>query len=274
MNWRSLSPWILGEFSLRRLIVSAILIYGILCLYIYFTADSKIFLPPPSSYRDTPNILKVQTADQVILSALYLPNPEASHTILYSHGNAEDLGNLPPILELIRQEGYSVFAYDYRGYGTSTGRPSETGTYQDMDAVMGYLQTELGIPPEQVIPYGRSVGGGPSTYAATQYPVAGLVLESTFTSIFRVVVPIPILPFDKFPNLRRIHQLKAPLLVIHGTQDRTIPFHHGQELFTAASVPKQSFWVEGADHNDLIWVAGDRYPGALQNFAAFLNRES
>jgi hypothetical protein len=271
MNWRSLSPWIIGEFSSRRILQSGIIIYGIICLYVFLTADSKIFLPPPASYANTPDILKVQTVDNVTLSALHLPNPEALYTVLYSHGNGEDLGQIRPVLELIRQAGFGVFAYDYRGYGTSTGRPTEAGVYRDIEASLGYLQEQLGIPPEQVIVFGRSVGGGPSTYLAERHAIAGLILESTFTSIFRVVLPFPLLPFDKFPNLQRIPRLTAPLLVIHGTADRTIPLWHGQKLFNRATVPKQSFWVEGADHNDLVWRAGDRYPLILQQFASLMH---
>jgi fermentation-respiration switch protein FrsA (DUF1100 family) len=97
--------------------------------------------------------------------------------------------------------------------------------------------------------------------------LAGLILESSFTSAFRVVLPIPILPFDKFPNLDKISQVNCPVLVIHGTADETISLSHGKRLFAAAPEPKRSFWVEGAGHNDLFWVAGEQYGEALQDFA-------
>ncbi|HIK54004.1 MAG TPA: alpha/beta hydrolase [Synechococcales cyanobacterium M55_K2018_004] len=255
-------------FLLWRVLRLLLLVYGAMVIYAYFMADSKIFLPPPPTYEDTPEILKLVSGDRYRISALYLQNPQASYTILYSHGNATDLGQLRFVLEGLRQAGFNVFAYDYRGYGTSEGRPTEQGSYQDIQAAYRYLTEEQAIAPERLILLGQSVGGGPSTYLASHYPVAGLILESTFVSIFRVVFPFPIFPFDKFPNLRRIPQVDCPVFVIHGVLDATIPLWHGQALYAAALEPKQSWWVEGADHNNLMVVAGEaRYYRAIANFA-------
>ncbi|MEQ9550896.1 MAG: alpha/beta hydrolase [Coleofasciculus sp. G3-WIS-01] len=135
---------------------------------------------------------------------------------------------------------------------------------------VNYLKEQLGVPPEQIIAYGRSVGGGSAVDLAARHPLAGLILESSFTSAFRVVLPIPILPFDKFPNLDKITQVNCPVLVIHGTADGTIPLSHGKRLFAAAPEPKRSFWVEGASHNDLFWVAGEQYGKTLQEFAQLI----
>ncbi|MEO0378100.1 MAG: alpha/beta hydrolase, partial [Cyanobacteria bacterium P01_A01_bin.17] len=157
--------------------------------------------------------------------------------------------------------------YDYRGYGTNSGTPSEQGVYRDIEAAYDYLVDELALSPSQIIVQGQSVGGGPSTYLATQKPVAGLILESSFTKIFRVLLPFPILPFEKFPNVDRLAKVNCPVLVIHGQADHIIAFKHGQELFEAALEPKQSFWVPEAHHNNVQAVAGATYRQTLQDFS-------
>lgn len=266
--------WVLGEISWRRALTSLGLIagitYGYLLILGAFFADGKIFLPPPSSYEDGDQILKLITSDGIEISALYLPDPEATYTLLYSHGNAEDLGYARPELLGLNRIGFSIFAYDYRGYGTSQGRPSEAGAYLDIDAAYDYLTTDLEISPEQIILYGRSVGGGPSVDLASRQPVGGLILESTFVSAFRVLTRISILPFDKFTNIAKIQSIQAPVLILHGTEDNLIPIWHSQALYEKALEPKFSLWIEGAGHNDVSWVGGEEYIKALQDFAHYL----
>ena len=245
---------------------SILFIYTCFALYVYFRADSMIFLPPPPSYRDNRAILKLPISDTKAISALYLPNESATYTLLYIHGNAEDLGTIKPQLERFHQWGYSVFAYDYRGYGTSEGKPGEKQAYQDAETAYQYLTQQLEISPERIIIYGRSVGGGSAVDLATRHSVAGLALESTFISAFRVVVPIPILPFDKFQNLSKLKKVTCPVLVLHGQADSIIPIKHGQALFDAAPEPKLSLWVPRAGHNDFSAVAGDRHRRILADF--------
>ncbi len=266
MNKQTLQQLLIGKFSWLRLVRSAAIIYVLLAVGLYFFADRLIFHPQPASYQDTDEILKLTSEDGQQLSALYLQNPQAKYTILYSHGNASDLGSIRSNLENIRQAGFSVFAYDYRGYGTNSGTPSERGTYRDVETAYQYLTTQLNLSPQQIIVHGQSVGGGPSTYLAARQPVAGLIIESSFTKIFRVVLPFPILPFEKFPNIDHLARINCPVLVIHGTADQIIPFWHGQALFNAAREPKQSLWIQDANHNDVQNVAGVAYRQALKNF--------
>jgi abhydrolase domain-containing protein 17 len=144
-----LKRWVLGEFSLQRLLRSALVIYGCVCFYALFFADGKIFLPPPASYSPSAEIRPLISNSHTRLAALYLPNPEAEYTILYNHGNAEDLGQIRPVFDRIREAGFSVYAYDYRGYGTSEGTPSEQHSYQDVDAAYLDLVKHLHIPPQR-----------------------------------------------------------------------------------------------------------------------------
>jgi pimeloyl-ACP methyl ester carboxylesterase len=271
MDRSTLQKLLIGEFTWWRLARSLAFIYTFFALYVFFRADSLIFLPPPPSYPDTEAVLKLPVNGDEVIAARYLPNPAADYTLLFIHGNAEDLGDLRFFLEELQDWGFSVFAYDYRGYGLSDGAPSERHAYQDAEAAYHYLTETLQIPPDQILVYGRSVGGGSATALAAQYPVGGLILQSTFTSVFRVVVPFPLLPFDKFPNLRRLEQVQVPTLVMHGQADTTIPWHHGQALYEAAPEPKTFLWIPGANHNDFTAVAGDRLPQALQDFAALVS---
>src|SRR5260370_14117469 len=152
-----------------------------------------IFLPHPSSYNDSPEILKLRSTNGSLISALYLPNPSARFTLLVSHGNAEDLGDDRYWLEDLRRAGFSVFAYDYQGYGTSQGKPSEKGAYDDEYAAYDYLIANLKIAPDRIIICGRSVRSGPAVHLAARRPAAGLILQSPVASAFRVLTRIAVL---------------------------------------------------------------------------------
>ncbi|XWK88862.1 MAG: alpha/beta hydrolase [Phormidium sp.] len=270
MNKRILKKLLIGEFSGLRIMRSIIFIYACVGLYAYFFSDRMIFLPQPSTYQDNNQILKLTTKDGVKISAVYLPNPQAKFTILYSHGNAEDLGEISPILAELRNLGFAVFAYDYRGYGTSQGNPSEKNAYKDIDAAYDYLTQKLGVSPNKIILYGRSVGGGPSVDLASRQPVGGLILENTFVSTFRVVTQITLFPFDKFNNIEKIKKVRSPVLVMYGKADTVIPFWHGEKLFAAANEPKRVLVVETAGHNDFKDAAGKEYDRALQEFTKLI----
>lgn len=247
-----------------------VVLYAALFLYALFLSDNAIFLPHPSSYKDTSEIVELTTANGNKISAIYLTNPSARFTLLVSHGNAEDLGDDRYWLEDLRKAGFNVLAYDYEGYGTSEGKPGEKHAYQDEDAAYDYLVANLKISPDRIIIFGRSVGTGPAVHLAARKPAAGLILQSPFLSAFRVVIPIPILPFDKFPNYRDIRRVHCPVLIMHGTADEVIGFWHGAKLYDLANSPKQSFWVENAGHNNLEQVAGERYIKTIQDFGLSL----
>jgi fermentation-respiration switch protein FrsA (DUF1100 family) len=252
------------------LLIVALALYTALLGVGLFLSDGFIFRPRPSSYKDTPEFLKLTAADGKKITALYLSNPSAKYTLLFSHGNSEDLGDIREWCEDLHSAGFNVFAYDYEGYGTSEGKPNETRTYQDVSAAYSYVVGVLKTPPDRVIIFGRSVGSGPSVHIAAREPVAGLIVQSGFTSAFRVFTWVAIVPFDRFPNYKDIRNIHCPVLIIHGTVDGVIGFQHGKELYELANQPKSHLWVDGANHNDVEEVAGDNYIKTIQAFAASL----
>jgi fermentation-respiration switch protein FrsA (DUF1100 family) len=254
---------------MKALLLTALLIYAAFAVFAWLVSDRMMFMPPSPSYtRARLPIVMLPTVSGDSIATLYLPNPRAAVTLLYSHGNAEDLGQLAPWLEQYQRDGFSVLAFDYRGYGASTGGPPSTvGAIRDLETVYRHAVGELGIRPSSIVLLGRSVGSGPATDVAARLPVGGLVVESGFVSAFRVLTRVALLPFDKFENRRTIRRVRCPVLVIHGTRDEVIPFSHGQQLYEAANQPRQSLWVEGAGHNDLLSVGDARYWAALRQFA-------
>jgi len=257
---------------LRGLLLIVIGLYLIALITAAFFSDRVIFQPQQAGYRDQPGMLKLTSSNGAKISAMYLPNPEADFTVLFSHGNAEDIGDDQPLLERIKAAGFAVFAYDYQGYGTSEGRPSERHAYEDENAAYNFLVQSMHVQPGRIIAFGRSVGSGPACDLASRRPVAGLILESAFTSAFRVMTRVRILPFDKFDNLRKIKSVRCPVLIIHGTEDSVISASHGKKLFAAANEPKQAIWVQGANHNDVAFIGGTPYSDSLKAFATLIQQ--
>ncbi len=255
---------------MKRILFWIVIVPAILVVFVCSCADRMIFHPPRVSYTLSDDIIITPVSSKEKIAAMYRPAGPDSFVLLFSHGNAEDIGQNEDFFELANQHGLSVFAYDYRGYGLSDGRPGEKNTYQDITAAYQYLTETLHVSPQRIIILGRSVGSGPSVWLAAQKPAAGLILESPFVSAFRVVTKYRILPFDPYDNLSRIKNVRCPVLIIQGREDEVVGFWHGPVLYEAANEPKMNFWVENAGHNDLLWVAGEEYWKTLGRFKEML----
>jgi fermentation-respiration switch protein FrsA (DUF1100 family) len=147
------------------------------------------------------------------------------------------------------------------------------GAAEDARSAYAYLREDLGIPAGRIVLYGRSVGGGPTLRLATVEPVAGVILEATFTSAFRVITGVRLFPFDRYENEERIGAIEAPVLLLHGRADRVVPFRHGPALLAAAREPKLHAWFATAGHNDIPESDRERYDAAIRAFAAELDPE-
>jgi fermentation-respiration switch protein FrsA (DUF1100 family) len=247
---------ILGIFA----IIAVIGYIGLLLFSMTFT-NRMLFPIPQSSYKDGKNSLKITTPSGLKLTANFMENPDAELTLLYCHGNREDVGssyyNYKP---LETKAGFQVMTFDYPGYGTSEGKPTEASCYEATETALNYLTLEKGIPSNKIVVYGRSLGGGPACELALRHKLAGMILEQTYTSVFRIKTGIGILPADLFENIKKIDRIGCPLFIIHGKADRLIPVSHSKALYKRAKAPKICLWVDYAGHADsVLKMAGEDY---------------
>ena len=206
MDKKTLKKYLVGDLTFRRLICSVVFVYICLSIFALVWSDRMIFQPQSPSYGDADDIIKIEMSDGSPISGIYLENPEAEYTVLFNHANAVDLGNIRGFLTAYHNKGFSVLSYDYRGYGTSPGQATTGNAYKAADAALKYLVEQRGLDLDHIIVHGRSVGGGLALYLASTRNVAGVIVESSFVTAFRVLTHIPLLPFDKFRNISRIDE--------------------------------------------------------------------
>lgn len=252
--------------SLGRVLLLLAGVYVVCAVGAHYLSQSMMFPRPPLKYAPGPDIIELTTPDGVKLFARHWPNPTAKHTLLYLHGNYEELGSLNDYIPALVEMGYAVFAFDYRGYGLSRGTPDEANLYADTQLAYDHMRTKLGLPAERIVPFGYSLGAGPAVELARRQPVAGLVLQGAFVSAYRVMTRVPVFPGDKFASLGKMSELRCPVMVIHGTADTTVPFWHGKALYEATKSRKTSLFVEGGPHSGLADFTGPRYAEELRKF--------
>ena len=193
--------------------------------------------------------------------------------VLLLHGNAGNVGDRVAAHRAAAGAGFDVLAFDYRGYGRSSGRPDEQGTYRDARAALAALLRRDGVDPARVVYLGESLGGAIALELALWSPPAGLILQSTFTSVRDMArvhypyIPRPAVP-DAYPSLRLIAGLRAPLLFLHGDRDEVVPLMYGEALFEAAPEPKTMHVFRGVAHNDVLARAGREWVEVISRWAA------
>ncbi len=253
---------------LRRL-AGLLVVYLVLCLLAWQFADRLIFLPPAPS--EAAGAIRIPMDGGGEISARWMAHPDwTGPVVLYSHGNAEDLGRIMSELVFFYQLGSPVLAYDYPGYGLSDGKPSTEGANRAIEAAYRHLVEDRKIPPGRIVLFGRSVGGGPSMHLAARKPVGGVILQSPFVSAFRVMTRWPLFPFDRFDNLAAVRKYDGPLLILHGTKDEVIEPWHGRKLYEDSASPDRTLvMIDGAGHNDMEYHGMREIEAAVR---AFLNR--
>lgn len=236
-------------------------LYALMLLYLYSFQGQLIFHPgkdihPPQAYGLEGFDERFIEAGGERLQLWYRPARPGLPLVVYFHGNASHLGNRAPKLAALAAKGFGVLGLSYRGYGKSTGEPSEQGLFADARATLAYAAAELHAPAEKLVLFGESLGSGVAVAMAAEHNVAAVALEAPYTSVaarageLYPYVPVELLLKHKFDSLSRITQMKAPLLIFHGEKDATIPVEHGKALLAAANEPKKAVFFPHVGHND------------------------
>ncbi|MBY0355232.1 MAG: alpha/beta hydrolase [Rickettsiales bacterium] len=200
--------------------------------------------------------LHLQSADGTHVQVWHRKARAGYPTIVYFHGNGGHLGGRAHYYKLLSDAGFGILALSYRGYGSSEGRPSEEGFYQDARATMEYASTKTALKPHDIIIYGESIGTGVAVQMATEFPTAALVLQSPYTSVDAVAadkypwIPTHWLLKDHFDSLSKISKVHVPLLLFHGEKDTIVPIRLGKMLFEKANAPKRSIYLPEKGHVD------------------------
>ncbi|XP_024974437.1 alpha/beta hydrolase domain-containing protein 17B-like [Cynara cardunculus var. scolymus] len=219
--------------------------------------------------RENVDVLKLKTKRGTEIVAVYVKNPMASLTVLYSHGNAADLGQMYELFcELSLHLRVNLMGYDYTGYGRSSGKPTEHNTYADVEAVYRCLLETYGAKEEDIILYGQSVGSGPTLDLASRLSrLRAVVLHSPILSGLRVMYPVKrTYWFDIYKNIDKITLVRCPVLVIHGTADDVVDWSHGKELWELCVEKYEPLWVKGGNHCDL-----ELYPEYIRHLKKFIS---
>ncbi|CAL1405300.1 unnamed protein product [Linum trigynum] len=219
-------------------------------------------------HRENVDVLRLPTRRGNEIVAVYVRYPMATSTLLYSHGNAADIGQMYELfVELSIHLRVNLMGYDYSGYGQSTGKPSEHNTYADIEAAYKCLEENYGAKQENIILYGQSVGSGPTLDLAARLPrLRAVVLHSPILSGLRVMYPVKrSYWFDIYKNIDKIPLVKCPVLVIHGTADEVVDFSHGKQLWELCKEKYEPLWLKGGNHCDL-----ELFPEYLRHLKKFI----
>jgi fermentation-respiration switch protein FrsA (DUF1100 family) len=258
--------------------------YALLVAMLWMRQGSMLFLPsiPSREMAATPAAVgldyepvEIETDDGELLHGWFVPAPEERAVVLFFHGNAGNISHRLDSLRIFNSLGLSVLIFDYRGYGLSSGRPSEQGTYADAQAAWLHLVDTRGVSPTRIILFGRSLGGAVATWLAVQQTPRALIVESTFRSVPDLAaeiywfLPVRRLAQIEYPVERLIGEVSAPVLIAHSRDDEIIPFSHAEALHAAAGVRSQVL-VFGGDHNTGFLRDEALYRAGLDEFLSRL----
>ncbi len=253
-----------------------IAIFGILLML--YALQARLIYFPTRAIEATPDQIGLPyeevwfpATDGVRLHGWLVPAAQARGLVLFFHGNAGNISHRLESILTFHRLGFDTFIFDYRGYGRSEGRPSEAGTYRDAEGAWRYLVEERAVPPEQVVFFGRSLGGAVAVWLARPHPPRALILESTFTSIpdlgaeLYPFLPVRLLARVRYDNRALLPQVRSPVLIVHSREDDIIPFQHGRRLWEAAAEPKEFLELSGT-HNEGWVISGSHYVEGLRGF--------
>src|SRR5215213_1509307 len=239
---------------------------------IYFPSPGP--LPPAAAVLPAGRDVALETDDGIRLGAWYFPAHTPGPAVLVCNGNGGDRWLRAELAAALNRMGLSVLLFDYRGYGGNPGRPTEDGLAADARAAQAWLAARPEVDPDRIAYFGESLGAAVALRLAVERPPAALLLRSPFTSLTDVArlhypwLPVKWLLTDRYGSAARVAQLTVPLLVIAGERDQIVPTALSRRLYDAASAPKRSVLVPGADHNDAALLNGPQTVGEILRFLA------
>jgi len=272
-----------GETTVGSVTVALMIVVGVYVAFttlLFFNQDRLLFLPgvPSREIDATPRAVglpfesvTLTTADGERLDAWLIPVEASRATLLFCHGNAGNISHRLDSLRLFHDLGLTTLIFDYRGYGRSTGTPSEPGTYRDAETAWQYLTRDRHVPPEQIVLFGRSLGAAIAAELATHHRPGALIVESAFTSVPDLAAHLyPYFPARwlarlSYPTAEYLAAAASPVLVVHSREDEIIPFSHGQRLYHAAREPRRLLELHG-DHNAGFMISRDTYLAGIDAF--------
>lgn len=240
---------------------------------IYF--PEREIISTPAAYGLIYEELTLTTKDKKKINAWFIPSSSSAPVIVFCHGNAGNISHRMDKIRIFNSLGLGVLIFDYRGYGKSTGRPSEKGTYLDAEAAYQYLASarvkNRTSMAGGILFYGESLGCAVAAELALRHEAAGLILESPFTSITDMGtrlfpwLPVRFMVTNKYDSLAKISSINCPLLILHSPDDEIVPFEMGRRLFEAAPGPKEFVEMSGS-HNDGFLSTGKEYIEGIKSF--------
>jgi hypothetical protein len=260
--------------SIRHFIISCCLVLLAGCSSLVnqfaFYPDNQDIIPTEKLPSGVEEVF-ITTEDNVRLQAYFLKNSLSERILIFFHGNAGNICHRVSDIINLKDCGINVLAVSYRGYGKSSGTPSEKGIYADGAAALDYAMQTLGYSMENIIIFGRSIGSTVAVHISQYKEIAGLILITPLTSAKSQAKAqglgfLSFLAGDAFDNLSKISHIKCPLLVIHGTDDQILSFSMGKAIFDRATVEKQLVIIDGAGHNNLSQVDPEKYWGSIASF--------
>ncbi|UCH79899.1 MAG: alpha/beta hydrolase [Nitrospiraceae bacterium] len=214
----------------------------------------------------------ITTSDGVDIHGWFIPANGSDKILLFSHGNGGNISHRLEKIMMLHELNLNILIFDYRGYGKSSGKPTEPGLYLDAEALYMYLLREKAYDPEQIVAYGESLGGAVAIELAKRHTLQRLIIEGSFSSIKDIArTYFPFIPTflykTEYDSIQKIQDITVPKLIMHSIDDEIIPFKYGVALFDAAAGPKKFIVLKGG-HNDSFLVSKEEY---LSEIKAFLS---